>query len=589
MRASISCVATLALIAAACGGGPSARIAPMGGFRTASVGASSDPTVRPARLLPEAVDGTMSFGSEAGGGTRVLTGGLRVVTSPKGAIFAASDRLPQVPQITTALPERLGGGFLFVIGNTAVWRADHWLGPARPIFTSLGQIQGLVPGLDRVYVRAHHAVFAIDGQTGHVLDLGPWPASPHVASYAAADGWRAAAVTDMRGVVATFDAGATWRSLDLSLDAKQVVVSNGSLAIGGVEHARSEAWYELRADGSLTRLGEAPREAKTRLSSGTPPRPTNGGGSFAPPPPRSTATGRASHEEARSAADLATKTFGERPLASAIEDGWPLSDGTAVVARDGALGRVRLSDGTLIEHVRDAFPLKPARCHPFSLSRPNAVGAFGFVCGEPRGTTVLYAYEPDRGGLTELKRFDKPRVVTSSGNGALAVRGPCAEDGDPTPPPVPDSTNVDKSAKDDGHDPQNSKAKGAAPPAGHGASVPSDKGNANAPATKAAAARPSLASAPPPAPTSAVHPYCVFGHDNTWREVHVRGDVGGERVVVLADGRVVVVSPPQGPDAPARLTILDKGRATTVPVVFPRVPSDMGRVLRLGFWLDGFE
>ena len=39
-----------------------------------------------------------------------------------------------------------------------------------------------------------------------------------------------------------------------------------------------------------------------------------------------------------------------------------------------------------------------------------------------------------------------------------------------------------------------------------------------------------------------VHPYCVLGHDNTWREVHVRGDVGGERVVALADGKIAVIN-----------------------------------------------
>ncbi|HSO35021.1 MAG TPA: hypothetical protein VLT33_20985 [Labilithrix sp.] len=81
----------------------------------------------------------------------------------------------------------------------------------------------------------------------------------------------------------------------------------------------------------------------------------------------------------------------------------------------------------------------------------------------------------------------------------------------------------------------------------------------------------------------------MLGHDNTWREIHVRGDVGSERVIVLADGRIIVVSPPQGQTAPARITLLDKGRATTLPVVFPKVTADIARVLRLGVWLDGFE
>ncbi|MBC7052317.1 hypothetical protein G6O46_25230, partial [Salmonella enterica subsp. enterica serovar Enteritidis] len=85
------------------------------------------------------------YGNEPGGGLRASTAGLRGVTTREGAIVAAEDRLPQAPQLTTALPDRLGGGFLFVLGTT-VWRADHWLDPAKPIFSSLQPIQGIVPG-----------------------------------------------------------------------------------------------------------------------------------------------------------------------------------------------------------------------------------------------------------------------------------------------------------------------------------------------------------------------------------------------------------------------------------------------------------
>jgi hypothetical protein len=592
MRASLTGIVALVLLAAACGRpGPGARNAEMGRFRAVGVGASADPTVHPARLLPEAVDERTMFGSEPGGGSRVIMAGLRVVTSPKGAIVAADDTLPSAPQSTVQLPDRLGGGFLFVIGST-LWRADRWLGTAKPIFTSLQAVQAIIPGLDRVYVRSPNAVLAIDGRTGQVLDLGPWPASPYVASYAAADGWRAAAVTDMRGVVATFDAGATWRPLDLPIDAKQVALSNDSLAIGGVDGGRSETWYELRADGSVARLGAAPRDVKTKFIVSTPPRPTNSAGVLTPPgpPPRPIATATTDAEKD----DLAAKTFGKRPLATAIEDGWPLTDGTAVIARDGALARVRLSDGTLTEHVRDAFPLKTARCHPVTLTRPNAVGAFGFVCGEPRGTTVVYAYEPLRGRLAEIKRFDKPRVVTSSGNGALAVRGPCAEDGDPTPPPRPEPAKLERNEdreRSKAPTKAGEKAKEDGPENGTPLANANETDESKAPEPKAF-----IVKEPPRAPASEAHPYCVLGHDNTWREIHVRGDVGGERVVVLADGRIVVVSPPQGLGTPARITILDptagakeKTRATTLPVTFPRVANDVGRALRLGLWLDGFE
>jgi len=596
--------AAIAAVPMACGSGAPARSPDGGSFRGVGVGASADPTVRQARLFPETVDETQGYGTEPGGGLRAITAGLRVVTTREGSISIADERLPQAPQLTTALPERLGGGFLFVLGTT-VWRADHWLEPARPIFASFQGIQAIVPGLDRVYVRAQNAYLAIDGKTGSVLDLGPWPASPFVSGFAAADGWRAVAVTDLRGVVATYDAGATWRTLELPMEPREVLVSGDSLAVRGIENGKTEAWFEVRADGAIARLSTPPREAKGKvLSPPAPTRPYYGGypsggypaaGGLVVPVPfpvspsataRPTAAPLAGSEGPReeSVHDAGTRIFGKRPLAAAIEDGWPLTDGTAVVARDGALARVRLSDGALTEMVQGAFPLKPSRCHPVSLTRANAIGAFGFVCGEPRGASAIYAYDPLRGRLSELKRFDRPRVVTSSGNGALAVRGPCAEDGDPSATPR-EPTRIEPkldAGADDGRGAEGKTDAGK-----------NDRAERAAKAEKAEKEKAEREKAEREAAAKAVapevHPYCILGHDNTWREVHVRGDVGGERVIVLADGKIAVVSPPQGPSGPARLTLLDKGRATTLPIVFPNVTADIARVLRLGVWLDGFE
>ncbi len=583
----------------ACGKAGPAHSPEQGSFRVNGSGGSADPTLRPARLLPETVDESQAYGTEPGGGTRAITAGLRVVTTHDGAIVTADDRLPQPPQLTVALPERLGGGFLFVLGTT-VWRADHWLAAAKPIFASLQGIQAIVPGLDRVYVRAQNAYLAIDGRTGNVLDLGPWPASPFVSGFAAADGWRAAAVTDLRGVVATFDAGATWRALDLPMDPRQVLASGDSLVVGGVENGKTEAWFEVRGDGTIARLSGAPREAKGKIlpTAGPYARPYFPGGypggitvpvptysqPGAPTPSRPSASADTHEGRDESVQDAGSRIFGKRPLAAAIEDGWPLTDGTAVVARDGALGRVRLSDGALTEVAQGAFPLKPSRCHPVSLTRPSALGAFGFVCGEPRGATAIYAYDPLHGRLTELKRFDRPRVITSSGNGAIAVRGPCAEDGDPSaaqrePKRIETKTDggLADGKGDGGKDEKDERAE-----------------RETADQEKVAQERSELEKGAAKAKTPEVHPFCVLGHDNTWREIHVRGDVdgdgsGGIRVVMLADGKIVVISPPQGQTAPARLTLLDKGRATTLPVVFPKVTADIARVLRLGVWLDGFE
>lgn len=574
-------LSVLALVAACRGSG--ARTSENASFHGPFVGSNVDPTIRPARLVPELVDESQGYGAEASsdgtGGTRAITAGLRVVAAPGGAVVAADERLPQAPSITATLPERLGGGFLFVLG-VDVWRADRWLGPAKPIYKSTQAIQAVLPGLDRVYLRGPNTTTAIDGRSGRLLDLGPWPASPYVASYAAADGWRAAAVTDLRGVVATYDAGATWRTLDLPIEAKRVVSNRDSLAIGGLDasNAKVEAWYEIRPDGSVTRMSGAPRDVKEKLTPTVTTRPVASYYGFAPPRPSATvdppAPGPKPSEEKNEKEDFDAKTFGKRPLASAIEDGWPLTDGTAVVARDGAIARIRIADGAIMEVARDAFSLKPARCHPISLNRPRALGAFGFVCGEPRGTTVLYAYEPLKGRLLELKRFDKPRVVTSSGNGAIAVRGPCAEDGEPTPPARPEPAKLEKTKEEREGDKDRVKEHDQ-----------KSKTGDEKPASVASA----ITSAAPPPPAVEIHPYCVLGHDDTWREIHVRGDVGGERVVVLADGRIVVVSPPQGIGSPARITVLDKGKATTAPVAFPKLTPEIARVLRLGLWLDGFE
>ncbi|MGD0524731.1 MAG: hypothetical protein ABSE49_06295, partial [Polyangiaceae bacterium] len=55
-------------------------------------------------------------------------------------------------------------------------------------------------------------------------------------------------------------------------------------------------------------------------------------------------------------------------------------------------------------------------------------GAFGFVCGEARGRTVVYRFAPASGRLVELRRWDDARAVLAFGNGALAARGACAAD-----------------------------------------------------------------------------------------------------------------------------------------------------------------
>ncbi len=497
-------LAAFSLFAAACAARGAETPPPTVALRTAEAAPLADPTVHPPRIVPaELRADDVTFGVEPGGGLRTITSGVRVVNLPGGGVLSALDQLPQPPSATIAVPARMGGGFLFLI-NSMVWRADTWLAPLRRIYVAPMVPTRLFVGLDRAYVRLNnHAYAAFDPASGRLLDLGPWPGGPEVGDYLAVDGWRAVAVTDLRGLVATFDAGARWQKVPLPFEPTKLVEDSGAVAIAGPEAGKSTQWMELHGDGAVGRLTEAPTRAATPVV------------------------------DARS--EGPARVLGKRPLAAAVEDGWPLPDGTALVARDGTLARVRLADGRVVEAVADAYPLAPSRCHPIPLARPAEPGAFGFVCGEPHGRTAIYAWHAHEARLALLKQWDNPRAAMSSGNGAIVVHGAC-----------------DADAADDA--------------------------------------------------TPGMHTYCVRGVDGTWRELDVRGEVGGERVVALRDGRTAILSPPSGDLATARLTLLDGAHATTRPLTFVKpvvAPGDdddaaaseqhaLG-VLRSGTWMEGFE
>ena len=127
------------------------------------------------------------------------------------------------------------------------------------------------------------------------------------------------------------------------------------------------------------------------------------------------------------------------------------------------------------------------------------------MCGEREGATSLYAFAPPL-GVRRVFRSARPRFVASSGNGALVIRGPCADD-----------------VRD-------------------------------APASRS---------------------YCVRGVDGRLREIRVKGDLGAERVVALADGRIVVLAPPR-PGAAGQLTVIKGAQTSTVALAIPADPQGHG-------------
>jgi hypothetical protein len=85
--------------------------------------------------------------------------------------------------------------------------------------------------------------------------------------------------------------------------------------------------------------------------------------------------------------------------------------------------------------------------------------------------------------------------------------------------------------------------------------------------------------------------FCLMPPGGQWSEMRFRGDDASlARVVVLADGRVVLVRPPRAEDlSTASLTITDGLHTTARALRMPVIGLDTARALRLGVWMDGFE
>ncbi|MFT3772112.1 MAG: hypothetical protein QM820_42445 [Minicystis sp.] len=498
-RSRVSAVALVAVLAS-CGGKAQGPVTPPAAAGTAKPATSAATSageasgliteVHPSRLLPELVGPRGVIATEQGQ-QRVLVDRMRLVARPDGSMDCATDLLPGGNVQSIALPSRLGGGYLFHVnagGGTEMWRAAGWLDKLRPLTRRNEVVSDVVPGFDRLYVRlsSGNRVIALNPETGDQMPLGPLPAAGSYGQLAFADGWRAVVDTDLRGPLATFDAGLTWRPLGVAEKPQAVGIFDGDPAVI-VNGGR----YVVDARGLVSHRTDSPRE---RRSDGD--------------------------EE-----PLAKKTgpLGKRPLRAAVEDGWPDSSTTAVVARGGALGRVSLRDGRVLALVDNAYPDARANCHAVRLGlAQGGASGIGFICGERDAATVVYAYVPPL-AMRPVIRFDKPRFVSASGNGALVIRGRCEGEG--------------------------------------------------APEAEADARW-----------------YCVRAPSGATREIRVKGfDLGVERIIGLADGKVAVLVPPRG-GSPGDLSIVSlSGQATKVALKLPEEPREAARQLKRGLWLDGFE
>ncbi len=479
----------------------SAKKAPAVGFGLPRVWPKS-------RLLPDVDPGKHDEAETADGSLR-LWGRMRVRTRAGGTIERAPDLLPVGRVSSIELPERLGGGFVFVSATgrgTELWRAPSWLEPLVPLTTvgpAADMERPLVAGFDRLYLRLRSGeLLALDPKSGATIGFGPLPVAPAHADMVFVDGWRGVVDTDLRGPLATFDAGQTWRPIPLSSRVRSVSVSEEpGAAQPGVVLFVDGGYHVLSATGDLAYFPGFPDSGRAAV-------PPTG---FATPPGarRIPAVLTPAQEAGPKPGPL-----GRRPLRVALERGYPETEKTAVVAHEGTLARVSLENGAVIEAHESAYPEPHAGCSGIALAGQDASSKdIGFVCGSPEGPTTVYALAWPR--LRPVLRFEHPRVVLESGQGALVVRGPCSDE-----------------------------------------DVPDD-----------------------------VRPFCVRLVDGTTKEVRVRGEVGAERVVALADGRVAIVVPPR-PGTQGQLSILQGSASKHLPL---RIPDGAPREIETGMWLDGMQ
>jgi hypothetical protein len=217
--------------------------------------------------------------------------------------------------------------------------------------------------------------------------------------------------------------------------------------------------------------------------------------------------------------------LGPTPAITTVERGIGLPDGTALVAEGGSVLRVSLADFSVVGRSKDRTSLdRDDSCHAVAFGAGVA-----FVCGGEANGTSLHLVDSLL-ETREIARFSGPRSVRASGRGGLVVSGPCP-------------TSIDAS------------------------------GRSRSTATLSEAARTEV---------------CVLDGVHPPRAVRTRGDVGRERIMAFADGRVLVLEPPN--DTGSGLATLVRLDGTTVPISLrtPELgearPTQGEKALREGFW-----
>ena len=196
---------------------------------------------------------------------------MRLVVREDGSIQRAAELIgtSDQPIPSLELPSRLGGGFLFYVSSgsaqhgagTQLYRAHSWLGALQPLVQLSVFVSEVIPGFDSA-LPAHRREQQAPGHQPGDGARAPPGRSRRPSAYgplAFADGWRAVANTDLRGPLATFDAGATWRPVGIPERVAGAAVLRGDPVLV----TPTSAQYAVDAHGVVTLRSDIPGDAPT--------------------------------------------------------------------------------------------------------------------------------------------------------------------------------------------------------------------------------------------------------------------------------------------------------------------------------------
>lgn len=340
--------------------------------------------------------GATEAGVDHDGSRRLLAFGLRVVQHPDGSLDVGNELLPASRGARfLELPARLGGGFLFWIissSSTLLYRSATWTAELQPLAQLDFEVERLVPGFDRLLIlpRRDADYRALDLETGQPVPPLGLPPAPAYGAMAFVDGWFAAVQVPLRGVLLSFDAGASWHPLSLPVTSFEP--AGDSLAL-----ATPNGDYLLNARGALSHVAERD-EAKVSEAA------------------------RAELARLVATRDVRSDHGAEPLLQVAALSGFPDGRGGAFVATGGTLSRIALDTGQVLERRERAY-VGAAECLGVRLG-----AGVGFVCGQGQELTRIYQVtQPLQ--LQLVLELPGARVVSDSGSGALVVHGGCGARG----------------------------------------------------------------------------------------------------------------------------------------------------------------